>query len=135
MTVSSIPQRTYLRIEVMVADKSGADIIALRFNGDSTATHYGWLACDEVPNITSDASDSEIELLPANVAGGHLTTVEVYNSAEWKRVITSTNGGASKVYHANGVWLVADILSSITVFTLGGQTMSAGTKVLVFGAD
>ena len=140
ISVSGLPAREYLKIVVHIPDKAASDEIALRFNSDSTAAHYGWTVVDDAGNRVVDNSDTEIHLMDAANAGGHQTTIEVFNTTDWKRTISMTNYagiiGASEPQWAQGggLWNQSDVVDEVTIFTISGNNMNAGTKVTVFGA-
>lgn len=139
-TLSSIPARRYLWVQVYSAGYSGADQLDIQFNGDS-GNNYAYRT-DTDGAVLSAATAPQVRLHNSHV-GSCFSNMFIHNeAAKPKRIIGSTNFGSSAVGTApsfRSYWALWDNtlaqITSIKALLQGGQTISAGMRIEVYGSD
>lgn len=147
----TIPPRDELMIVVRINGSSGADIPALRFNGDTGANywdrHITWAAngaATPTPANVQNVSTTMARLAGATGAGMRNFTAMIGNQPGWQKVgtisaATSTGGATAAGTLDNGAFEWANTTTQITSVTLlmagGTVTMNTDCGILIFGRN
>jgi len=142
MTATCSAIRRRLRAHIFIAGLSGADTVDLLANADAGA-NYSYRTAENGAADASAVAQNAMPITTLSGTGGHYVVLDIANSPLFvKRFHENDCAGGSAGFapthtRITGVWLnTADALSSLKVQTHGGvQTLSAGSKIAIFGSD
>ena len=141
LTISGLPNRPSLRIEVRIAGYSATSNARLRFNGD-VANDYAYSAVNNGSTPTTGTSQSGIRVAEANYTGPSYFTATIRNVATQSKMVvieglvgTESALTVPTTTDVRGLWAdTTNAISSITVNSGGAVTLLAGTEIRVWGS-
>lgn len=141
ITVSSLPNRRYLKVVMGLYGKSGTFQVGIRFNGD-TGNNYAWRRNRNDDAAETDNSVSFIAISPTNYQENKgLAIMYIENMTGRSKVMScdlvSTNANPTNVPYKDislGQWSDNSAISSITIFNANNSnTFNSNTEVVVLG--
>lgn len=145
MTVSSLPNRKYLRLVVLALPGSASNnAVAMRFNGD-TANNYAFRSGDNGAADGLTASASALSLSVTAISSISMMTFDIVNLATSAKLVHGTfidqGAGATAASHPqhremSGKWVnTSTVISSVTIYDTGSVTFAAGSEIIVLGRN
>jgi len=141
MTATVTP-KTYLKMLVFVTGMSGIAAISGRFNGD-TGSNYNTYSTEDGSAISRDAGITSFRTDNSSTALDRFISFDIYNpETTTKRFdgiadsITDASTATGHILTISGLWgNVTEQITSITILASGGETLGAGSKILIFGSN
>jgi hypothetical protein len=140
ITVSSLPVRKYLRLQISLLNTGGAITTSLRFNNDSANNYaFQYMANNSGANVTSGSGIFNL----SNIANPYYATVDIMNIATQIKfaLVQGMDGSTNAATAPNYVnfwakWVNAtDAITRVDIVNGGAGDFATGSQIVVLGHD
>ena len=148
LSVTSLPQRKYLKLIATIIPTGGSFDPKLRFNGDTSALYSMAILYNNagVANYSNQTSTTFIQISSTIYAGGiGVIEATILNVASFNKMVAgimSQDGSTGDqtqspiLEYSNGKWVSAAIVNRIDIIKNAGTgTLAAGSELIVLGHD
>lgn len=140
----TIAARKFLKILVMVPDRSNANDIAIQFNSDTNANYSYRISVNGNGAASNNTNQTQIELVSGDSSdAGAFSEINIQNINDFNKPILansmdvpSSSSSSGNMYHIIGTWAnTSNQITSVTIKTMDGTTtMASGTRLIIFGS-
>lgn len=140
MTISSLPNKKYLKLLLSIIPNGGNTSVDLSFNGDNGASAYGYGVGSGAGAADGTATTSRI-VFDTNISAFGTLAADIVNVATREKTVIGTMIDNSAVGTANiparrtvyGKWgNTASVISSVTISTTSNN-YGAGSELIILG--